>query len=109
MSFLLIALNFNPYVAYSAEFNKPSFAQIVFNPDFLALHDALVLSNTRVILGTKPWRYDIDSGEFMHVLTSSALYRTLSSMSLTGVQFLSNFKQIVCLSAQDMVVSLSSL
>ena len=109
MSFLLIALNFNPYVAYSAEFNKPSFAQIVFNPDFLALRDASVLSNTQAILGTKPWRYDVDSGEPMRVLTSSALYRTLSSISLAGVQILNNSRQIRCLSARVAVVSLSSL
>ncbi|PKY34728.1 hypothetical protein RhiirB3_395738 [Rhizophagus irregularis] len=38
-----------------------------------ALRDASVLSNTRAILGTKSWRYDIDSEDFMRVLTSLAL------------------------------------
>jgi hypothetical protein len=105
----LMALNFNSYIAYSAEFNKPSLALSVFNPDFLALRDASVLSNTLAILGTKSWRYDIDSGEFRRVLTSSALYHILSSVSLAGVQFFSNSRQIRCLSAQVAMASLSSL
>src|SRR4051812_31195735 len=104
-----MALNFNSYVTYKAEFSNPSFARIVFNPDFLALRDAFVLSNTRAILGTKSWKYDIDSGESIRALTSSALYRVLSSMSLAGVQFFSNSRQIRCFSARVVVVSLSSL
>src|SRR6266542_2528295 len=104
-----MALNFNPYVTCSAKFSKPSFARSVFNPDFLALRDTSVLSNTRAILGTKSWRYDIDSGEFKHILILSALYLVLSSISLAGVQILSNSRQIRCLSAQVAMASLSSL
>src|SRR2546430_14673057 len=100
-----MALNFNPYVAYSAEFSKPSFARSVFNPD---LCDTSVLSNTRAILSTEPWRYNIDSGEFRRVLTSSDLYLSLSSIS-PGVQILSNSRQIQCLSARVATASLSSL